>query len=135
MSFNEEKVFGKGFYYSEGDIVIDSTGNLKLTEGPERAAQGIQILLLTQRGEDPVHPTTGLDFITLASNPSRLTSGEQLEYAKSLITEAILQDDRVTAVTSIEYNADESEGRSKTFDAVLTLFNDTDLSVQLVIEI
>jgi hypothetical protein len=134
VSINEDQVFGIGWAWEDEDFVFNIDGNVRLSEGRERAANGIQVLLLTQRSEDIFHPSTGLDYIGIIRNSSHFTVSEQNEFAKAIIQEAILQDDRVKIISEITLNERLSVGRNKSYDVVLTLFNEEEIAIQLQVE-
>lgn len=135
MSFNEEQVFGKGWFWENSDFILDNSGNVKLSTGRERAVHGIQVLLLTQKSEDFFHPATGFDFISIAQNESHFSAGEQIEFAKMLIRQALRQDDRVKFVSSVEFNEEETISRNKVFDVIVTLFNDERITIQMAVQV
>jgi hypothetical protein len=135
MAVNEDQIFGTGWFYENGDFVIMNDGNVKLSVDRERAVHGIQVLMATLRGEDFFHPGTGFDFLSVIQNESRLTHDEQIEFARMMIQQAILQDDRVQVISELKYNEEESGQRNKVFDVVVTLFNEEDISVQLTVSI
>ena len=65
VELSVEKKMGKGFKIIDGDVVVDSGGIIQQVESSDNAVQGLQTLLLTQLGEDIIHPGVGLDFLSL----------------------------------------------------------------------
>lgn len=135
IELTDEKKFGKGWELVSGDIVLDAGGIVQQIIGTDNGVQGLQILLLTQLGEDFIHPAVGMDFLSLIENSSHLNRRRQIEFAGLMIRTALLQDDRVQKISSIDYVKDDSVGRSLAFKVILTMFNQEDITVQLGVEI
>lgn len=135
MSFSDDSILGKGVGFSEGDIIIDDAGFMWTVEGAYNAAQGLQVLVLTQVGSDIKHPLTGFDYAALVENTSGLTPEEQEQAIQLYIKQALLQDDRVQDILSISYNEEDSIGRSRVYDVSLVLFNEEELSLTLGVSI
>lgn len=135
IELTDEKKFGNGWKILDGDLVLDTSGIIQQVIGTDNGVQGLQTLLLTQFGEDFLHPAVGMDFLSLVENSSHLNRARQIEFAGLMIRTALLQDDRVQGISSIDYVEDDSVGRSLAFKVILTMFNQDDITVQLGVEI
>jgi len=135
IELTNEKKFGNGWKLLNGDLIVDASGIVQQVIGTDNGVQGLQTLLLTQLGEDQIHPAVGMDFLGLMENSSHLNRARQIEFAGLMIRTALLQDDRVQGISSVDYVEDDSVGRTLAFKVILTMFNQEDLTVQLGVEL
>ena len=82
----------KTFKIVNGDLVFDGQGNLVMVEGEDEIAQSIERVLTTNKGEWFLNLEHGLDYQEIQGK------GRDVEGIKLAITEAILQEGRVSEV-------------------------------------
>ena len=86
----------KTFKIVDGDLVFDGQGNLVMVEGEDEIAQSIEMVLTTNKGEWFINLEHGLDYKAITGK------GRDIEGIKLAITEAILQEERVSEVEKID---------------------------------
>ena len=90
----------KTFKIVNGDLVFDGQGNLVMVEGKEEIGQSIERILTTNIGEWFLNLEHGLDYRAIQGK------GRDIEGIKLAITEAILQEERVSEVEKIDLSLD-----------------------------
>lgn len=90
----------KTFKIVNGDLVFDGQGNLVMVEGKEEIGQSIERVLTTNIGEWFLNFEHGLDYSEIQGK------GRDIEGIKLAITEAILQEERVSEVEKIDLSLD-----------------------------
>lgn len=90
----------KTFKIINGDLVFDGQNNLVMVEGKEEIAQSIERILTTNIGEWFLNLKHGLDYQEIQGK------GRDIEGIKLAITEAILQEERVSEVERIDLSLD-----------------------------
>lgn len=86
----------KTFKLVNGDLIFDAQNNLVMVEGKEEIAQSIERILTTNKGEWFLNLEHGLDYKAITGK------GRDIEGIKLAITEAILQEERVSEVEKID---------------------------------
>lgn len=86
----------KTFKIVDGDLVFDGQGNLVMVEGEDEIVQSIERILTTNKGEWFLNLEHGLDYQEIQGK------GRDIEGIKLAITEAILQEERVSEVEKID---------------------------------
>lgn len=86
----------KTFKIVNGDLVFDGQNNLAMVEGEEEIAQSIERVLTTNKGEWFLNLEHGLDYQEIQGK------GRDIEGIKLALTEAILQEERVSEVEKID---------------------------------
>jgi len=92
----------KTFKIVNGDLVFDGQGNLVMVEGKEEIVQSIERILTTNKGEWFLNLEYGLDYQEIQGK------GRDIEGIKLAITEAILQEERVSEVEKIDLSLDKN---------------------------
>lgn len=117
----------KTFKIVNGDLVFDGQGNLVMVEGEDEIAQSIERILTTNKGEWFLNLEHGLDYSAIQGK------GRDIEGIKLAITEAILQEGRVSEVEKIDLSLDKD--RHLKIDVTVRLQEGDTLEVSEVIDI
>lgn len=92
----------KTFKLVNGDLIFDAQNNLVMVEGEDEIAQSIERVLTTNKGEWFLNLEHGLDYKAITGK------GRDIEGIKLAITEAILQEERVSEVERIDLSLDKN---------------------------
>src|SRR5690554_2349142 len=92
----------KTFKLVNGDLIFDARNNLVMVEGEDEIAQSIERVLTTNKGEWFLNLEHGLDYQEIQGK------GRDVEGIKLAITEAILQEERVSEVEGIDTSLDKN---------------------------
>jgi len=90
----------KTFKLVNGDLIFDAQNNLVMIDGEDEIAQSIERVLTTNKGEWFLNLEHGLDYQEIQGK------GRDIEGIKLAITEAILQEERVSEVERIDVSLD-----------------------------
>ena len=90
----------KTFKLVNGDLIFDAQNNLVMIDGEDEIAQSIERVLTTNKGEWFLNLEHGLDYQEIQGK------GRDIEGIKLAITEAILQEERVSEVKRIDLSLD-----------------------------
>lgn len=91
----------KTFKIADDDLVIVS-GNLQMIEGKDEIVQAVERTLTTRLGEFFLDTSHGFDYETVQKK------GYSEEEIKDAVREAVLQDDRIISVDSVDVTVDRS---------------------------
>ena len=109
---------------SNGDIAMPNQ-KAEFLDGQRGAVQELKILLSTVRGEDPFAPDHGLDLFEAVGGPDAILERE--------IRRALIRDERVDAVDTVEIGRNEPGTRVAEVTVGVSLF-DSD-TVQFAAEV
>lgn len=87
----------------DGDLEFDSNGELKMVNRKDELIQEVRVTIQTNLGEWFLDPEIGFDYSTV------LVKKPDYEMIRSVLTDAIMQVDRIDRVDTIDFNFDRSE--------------------------
>ncbi len=117
----------KTFKLVNGDLIFDAQNNLVMIDGEDEIAQSIERVLTTNKGEWFLNLEHGLDYKAITGK------GKDIDGIKLAITEAILQEERVSEVEKMDLFLDKN--RHLKINVIARLQEGDTLEISEVIDI
>jgi hypothetical protein len=93
--------FGRGLLIRNGDLALEA-GDFAPVEGRDNFSQGLQMIIETPFGSDPVNVNYGFDLSAVFSRPN--TTAAVKDILRLNIVKSLSQDDRVREIGEIVFD-------------------------------